>query len=133
MDKEKRIAELDFVIRKAEIEKAYHNGAKLVFSEIGVNAYKDYYGSHGNFAWGFYDYKVKEEPRRIPFDGSDAFGLAKCIFKEIDEDYIFHLPLEVGNVGARFNRNFVNYEDLSENWLKWNDLKKEWQPCNKVA
>ena len=133
MDKEKRIAELEERERQIKVEKAFYNGKKI---EIIIKKWKDDLWSETKkpmFNWSECDYRIAEETRRIPFDGSDAFGLAKCIFKEIDEDYIFHLPLEVGNVGVRFNRNFVNYEDLSENWLKWNDTLQVWQPCNKVA
>ncbi len=133
MDKEKRIAELDFVIKKAEIEKAYHLGANLVFSEIGENVYKDYDGSHGNFAWGFYDYKIKEEPKRIPFDGSDAFNLIKRIFREIIFNETNYTPTETGGMGIRIKGKFVSYETLSTDWEVWNETLEKFEPCSKLA
>lgn len=133
MDKEKRITELDFVIRKAEIEKAYHSGAKLIFSEIGENAYKDYDGSHGNFKWNFYDYKVKEEPRRIPFDGSDAFNLTLKKFKTIIQTSSTYVCILANDNGVLLGTREVTYSTLADKYLKWNDTLNEWQPCNKVA
>jgi len=134
MDKEKRIAELDFVIRKAEIEKAYHLGANLVFSEIGEDVYKDYDGSHGNFAWGFYDYKIKEEPRRIPFDGSDAFNLTLKKFKHINDSFNESVVCVMAtNEGVRLGDIQLSYLELSVYWLKWNDTLEVFEPCNKVA
>jgi len=133
MDKEKRIAELDFVIRKAEIEKAYHNGARLVFSEIGENVYKDYDGSHGNFAWGFYDYKIKEEPKRIPFDGSNAFSLMNKIFRTKNDHSNLRVGVGTDDYNVMFHDMNVDFVELEKYWEKYNTLTETFEPCNKVA
>lgn len=134
MDKEKRIAELDFVIRKAEIEKAYHNGANIVFSPIGENSYNKYDGSHGNFKWNFYHYCIKEEPKRIPFDGSDAFNLVGQKFKHISDIENEILVCTKANNELVMLADFEQtYKNLSKYWLKWNDTLQAWQNCNKVS
>lgn len=120
-------------LEQLEIEIAFEKGARIEYLQKdneGVWFDKD---PEMKFHWNESDYRIKEEPRRIPFDGSDAFGLMKCIFKEDEYDNIFFSPLEAGEIGIRFHNSFVKYEDLSIDWLKWNDLTKEWQPCNKVA
>lgn len=75
----------------------------------------------------------KEEPRRIPFDGSDAFNLVGQKFKFKLHQNIFFIAVETDRNGVYFNKTHISWADLEFIYDKWNDTLKEWQPCNKVA
>ena len=68
-----RIAELEERKRQIDVEIAFHNGAKIKAKVNTWNSWIDV--SSPEFKWETCDYCIAEEPKRIPFDESDAFGL----------------------------------------------------------
>ena len=72
--------------------------------------------------------------KRILFDASDAFNLTLQKFRRKDAigDDIF-VCMRANESGVYIDTERVDYITLSEKYEKWNDLTKEWQPCNKLA
>lgn len=140
MDKEKKIAELEESKlqleerkRQIDVEIAFEKGAKIEHqAKSGRNEFW-YDSEQPKFIWEDFHYRIKEEPRRIPFDGSDAFNLVGQKFKFKLHQNIFFIAVETDRNGVYFNKTHISWADLEFIYDKWNDTLKEWQPCNKVA
>jgi len=138
---DKRIAELEESKlqleerkRQIDVEIAFEKGAKIEHqAKSGRNEF--WYDSEPpKFKWEDFHYRIKEEPRRIPFDGSDAFNLALRKFRHIDDSIDVYVSTGVTDKHIKLGQEiYVSYGDLAKYWTIWNDTLKEWQPCNKVA
>lgn len=136
MDKEKRIAELEERKRQIDVEIAFYNGLKVEFNNKNDSFLNGFWNEKivDSFNWEACDYRTAEEPKRIPFDGSDAFNLTLQKFRHKGSigDDIF-VCMRANESGVYIDTGRVDYKTLSEKYEKWNDLTKVWQPCNKVA
>lgn len=118
-----------------EIELAFENGAEIEYSDPTINTnWKVIF--YPNWQWKLFDYRIKEEPKRIPFDGSDAFNLRLQTFKHIEdtEDETDYLVCVLANYkGVMLADKLIRYDELAKYWLKWNTLTEKFEPCNKIA
>lgn len=133
MDKEKRIAELEERKRQIDVEIAFYNGAKLKARNSFSDSKTWYDCENPSFAWDEYEYKIAEEPKRIPFDGSDGFNLINRRFKIKEYEDNFVVSIGVDEDGVYFHHDRVSYESLVDDYEIWNDILKVFEPCNKVA
>ena len=131
MDNSNRIAELEERKRQIDVEIAFHNGAKIKAKVKTWNGWIDV--SSPEFKWETCDYCIAEEPKRIPFDESDAFGLVGKKVMPIGNDSVFRIVLDADKNGIFFRNTFVSYEELSRLYLVFNKLSDKFEPCNKVA
>ncbi len=118
-------------IEQLEIEIAFEKGAKI---ESRCNNNSDWnLNSRPEFYWEMNDYRIKEEPKRIPFDGSDAFDLLGQKFQNKINKNLFRICIASSNEGITLNKAHQTFEELESDWLKWNDLLKVFEPCNKTV
>jgi len=131
MDKENRIAELEERKKQIDVEIAFHKGFRIEGKAKNWDVWSDI--NNPEFKWVTCDYRIKEEPKRIPFDGSDAFNLVGKKFMLIGNDSVFKIALDADKNGIFFRNSFVTYEELSRLYLVFNKLSDKFEPCNKVA
>ena len=62
-------------LEQLEIEMAFEKGAKIEFKLVDFKYDKFIDNKIPTWNWDNYDFRIKEEQKRIPFDGSDAFNL----------------------------------------------------------
>jgi len=117
-------------LEQLEIEKAYIMGAKIECSSIDNINYID--ATNPSFAWNIYDYRIKEEPKKVPFDSSDAFNLLGKKFRYKNSDFHFFVAIGANEDGVYIDY-YVTYARLSDEFEIWNETLKIWQPCNKLA
>jgi hypothetical protein len=126
-----RIEELEKKIAQDTVELSYYNGSKIEYKHRGWMQWEDYDGSHPTFEWREFTYRIKEEPKRIPFDGSDAIRLMKRIFREQNED-ICYSPVYAGKDVINLGFESFTYEELIINKIEiWNEEKEVWESCSK--
>jgi hypothetical protein len=113
-----------------EIELAFENGSKIESVSLGMSDYG--LNEYPIWNWKQYDYRIKEEPQRVPFDGSDAFNLVGQKFKSSNDDSDVYLCVHANFIVVTLSDVEVRYEALAKYWLKWNDLLKVWEECSKV-
>jgi hypothetical protein len=118
-------------LEQLDIERAYIMGSKIECSSIDNINYID--ATNPSFAWNIYDYRIKEEPKRVPFDSSDAFNLLGKKFKDKNCEYDFFISIGSDEDGIYFHNNLITYGSLSDDYEIWNELLEIWQPCNKLA
>jgi len=133
MDKEKRIAELEERKRQIDVEIAFEKGSKIEHqAKSGRNEY--WYDSEPpNFKWKDFNYRIKEEPRRIPFDGSNAFSLMNKIFRTKNDHSNLRVGVGTDDYNVMFHDMNVDFVELEKYWEKYNTLTETFEPCNKVA
>jgi len=131
MDKENRIAELEERKKQIDVEIAFHKGFRIEGKAKNWDVWSDI--NNPEFKWVTCDYSIKEEPKRIPFDGSDAFNLVGKKFMLIGNDSVFKIALDADKNGIFFRNSFVTYEELSRLYLVFNKLSDKFEFCNKVA
>lgn len=131
MTKEQEIEKREELKRRLDVEIAFYNCAKIEYfdSTLGVG-----WGNitHPTWNWASYDYRIAEEPKQIPFDGSDAFGLIGRKFK-FKHYCLYRIALDVDNERVYFRDSDSTYEDLADDYEIWNDLLKKFEPCTKVG
>lgn len=133
MDKEKRIAELEERKRQIDIEIAFYQGKKI---EVIIKKWKDDLWSETKepmFNWSECDYRIAEEPKRIPFDGSDAFSLMNKIFRTKNDHSNLRVSVGADDYNVMFHDMNVDFVELEKYWEKYNTLTETFEPCNKVA
>jgi hypothetical protein len=128
-----KIEELEERKRQIDIEIAYENGAKIN-RESKIKALQGLVSIHFNepFNWAEFNYTITKEPQKIPFDGSDAFGLVGQKFKPKNDDSVFGICILADTSGVKIADISVAYSDLEMFWKKWNTLKKVWEECSKI-
>jgi len=131
MDNSNRIAELEERKKQIDVEIAFHKGAKIKAKVKLWHGWIDV--SSPEFKWETCDYCIAEEPKRIPFDGSDAFNLLGRKFKIKKYESDFVIAIGVDEDGLYFHHDTVTYESLSYDYEIWNDLLKVFEPCTKIA
>ena len=131
MDKENRIAELEERKKQIDVEIAFHKGFRIEGKAKNWDVWSDI--NNPEFKWETCDYCIAEEPKRIPFDESDAFGLVGKKVMPIGNDSVFKIALDADKNGIFFRNSFVTYEELSRLYLVFNKLSDKFEPCNKVA
>lgn len=131
MTKEQEIEKLEERKLQIDVEIAYLNGAVLEYKHKSWHFFEKYSNDHPTFDWGTFIYRVNEEPKQIPFDGSDAESLVLRKFKHKKKE-LYRASLDADEKGIVFADEDVSYRDLAEYYLIWNDLLK-WQPCTKVG
>jgi hypothetical protein len=115
-----------------EIELAFENGAKIELKRESDNSDTWYLFNTKPFYWENTDYRIKEEPQRVPFDGTDAFNLIGQKFRSSNDDSDVYLCVHANFIVVTLSDVEVRYEALAKYWLKWNDLLKVWEECSKV-
>jgi len=131
MDNSNRIAELEERKRQIDVEIAFEKGFRIEGKAKNWDSWSDI--NNPEFKWITCDYRIKEEPKRIPFDESDAFGLVGKKVMPIGNDSVFRIVLDADKNGIFFRNTFVSYEELSRLYLVFNKLSDKFEPCNKVA
>jgi len=116
-----------------EIELAFENGKTIEY--FGALGRKEKWTEKttSDFNWHMFDYRIKEEPKRVPFDVSDGLNLLGQKFKLIESQVFYSLCTDVDEKGVYFGENYFKYDELMEEYEKWNDLLKVWEECSKVA
>ena len=122
------------ISEKIMVMQAFEKGLKIEQVSISDgNCFWESNESH-SFDWEKYDYRIKEEPSLVPFDGSDAFSLLMRKFRRKDAlDQDFGVSTRVNVDGVYIDGTKINYGKLSEWYEIWNETLQIWQPCNKVA
>jgi hypothetical protein len=115
-----------------EIELAFENGSKIEHKLVDHNDGKFVDIMQPKFYWDTYDYRIKEEPQRVPFDGSDAFNLLGRKFMLINSPLFYSLCTDVDEWGVYFGEHYFKYGQLLEEYEIWNDLLKVWEECSKI-
>ncbi len=134
MDKEKRIAELEERKRQIDVEIAFENGVEIEYENISHSTnWTDC--PNPLWGWGKSNYRIKKEPKRIPFDGSDAFDLVGQKFVHVNPKITDStlLCVQAGSGIVVLGTTEFSYEILASSYLKWNDLLKVFEPCNKAT
>ena len=131
MDKENRIAELEERKKQIDVEIAFHKGFRIEGKAKNWDVWSDI--NNPEFKWETCDYCIAEEPKRIPFDESDAFGLVGKNVMPICNNSVFRIVLDADKNGIFFRNSFVTYEELSRLYLVFNKLSDKFEFCNKVA
>ena len=117
-------------LEQLEIELAFENGAKIEMSSLAkINEYH-FYNGH-SFRWDLYDYRIKVEPQRIPFDSSDYVNILNKKISHKLHKFTGILTMVDGSsivIGdKRFDINLV-----SEHLQWYNELLNEWKSCSKI-
>lgn len=120
---------------KIAVMQAYEDGKRIkaeTFENVRLLWLKNE-TSEPTWDWVDYDYTIVEEPKRTPFDGSDAFNLLGQKFKLIESPIFYSICTDADDRGIYFGEQYHKFADLEELYEKWNDLLKVFEPCNKVA
>lgn len=130
MDNSNRIAELEERKKQIDVEIAFHNGAKIKAKVKLWHGWIDV--SSPEFKWETCDYCIAEEPKRIPFDGSDYVNILNKKVSHKLHKFTSILTMVDGSsivIGdKRFDIIFA-----SEHLQWYNELLNEWKPCTKIA
>jgi len=122
--------------QKISVMQAYEDGKIIEIKSSQGVFYKKFKDEDGELEWDWCrnDYRIVEEPQRVPFDGCDAFNLTLQKFKHKKDEDKFDTSIctRADSLGAYLNGTFTSYFELAQYWLKWNDLLKVWEECSKV-
>ena len=132
MRDEEMIARLEQREAQIKIEKAFYNG-EAIEAKSKAFTHGWYISNSPSFVWEVFDYRIVEERKRVPFDGSDAFNLVGQKFKHKDGGTCIFMCVKAGIDFISIGDFEFSYLTLSKDWTKWNDLLKVFEPCNKVA
>lgn len=134
MRDETMVARLEEREAQIRIEKAFYNG-EAIEAKSKAFTHGWYISNSPSFVWEVFEYRIVEERKRMPFDGSDAFNLVGQKFKPINDDIGETLICVRATSKVLFIGNDIclKYDELSEFWTKWNELRKVFEPCNKLA
>jgi hypothetical protein len=120
---------------KVKVMQAYLEGKSIEF--IVENRNWELWTSRGEplWNWGKSQYRIAEEPKRIPFDGGDAFDLVGQKFQHVNPqvDTDIYLCTQATSKLVVLSDTEIKYDELSKYYEKWNDLLKIFEPCNKIA
>lgn len=125
-------SEIDYQISVMRAKKEGKQVWRLAKEQKGITQGYEYAMSENEqFDWINNTYEAKEEPKQIPFDGSDAIRLMKRIFREQNED-ICYRPLNAGKDVINLGFESFTYEELIINKIEiWNEEKEVWESCSK--
>lgn len=119
-----------------EVMQAYIDGKEI---EVLVNGHywKVIKGDTVSPVWNWekHDYRVKEEPKRVPLSSEDIKP-GDCIKRKGDCDGIWDMIVSVGgfHVWHAFGSGIMktSYKDLMEKAMIRSIGESEWRPCWKV-
>jgi len=118
MDNSNRIAELEERKRQIDVEIAFDKGFRIEGKAKNWDVWSDI--NNPEFKWATCDYRIKEEPKRKPFNyTNDRYEEVICV--------------GANEVGVILPYKKITYDMLAEDYDKWNELLNKWQPCNKIA
>jgi len=120
---------------KIAVMQAYEDGKKIqVDFDFGTSTTFVVKTINGELEWDwkYTLYSIVEEQQRVPFDYTDIQNLLWKKFKHKNDRYEEVFCVGANEVGVILPCKKVIYNELSEHWLKWNDLLKVWEECSKV-
>ena len=131
MDNSNRIAELEERKRQIDVEIAFDKGFRIEGKSKNWDVWSDI--NNPEFKWITCDYRIKEEPKRIPFDYTDIPNLLWKKFKHNNDRYEEVICVGANEVGVILPYKKITYDMLAEDYDKWNELLNKWEPCTKIA
>jgi len=109
--------------------------ADLAGKEIECKYYSDDVwenGANSIFNWGKYDYRIKPENKKVPYDFSDAESLIGRKCKTKSSKYL-GIIVWVDDYGVHFEGRHFDYDSFSKLFEIWNNTLNRWESCTKTV
>ena len=119
-------------LEQLEIEIAFEKGAKIEHKLIDYNDHKyELTLCAPSWNWDNYDYRIAEEPQRVPFDSSDYVNILNKKISHKLHKFTGILTMVDGSSIVIGDKRF-DIILVSEHLQWYNELLNEWKSCNKI-